>query len=127
MRAAVSILGLVIALGIGYYVITAQWSSKENSHVSPQQRIDLTGVQSDLLSVAQAERIYLASHGSYGTLDQLEQDGALSFSVSGRRVYTYSAEVDGGAHFTITAIPSAPAKSGWPTLSIDETLQISSK
>src|SRR3974377_1164221 len=127
MRAAVSLLGVVIALAIGYYLITAQWSPRENSPVQPQRQIDLTGVRSDLLSIGQAERLFLASHGSYGTLDQLQQDGSLSFSGSSRRGYDYSVQVDGGAHFTVTATPSDPAKPGWPTLTIDETLEVFTK
>ena len=127
MRAAFSLLGVVIALAIGYYLITAQLSPRENSPVQPQRQIDLTGVRSDLLSIGQAERLFLASHGSYGTLDQLQQDGSLSFSGSSRRGYDYSIQVDGGTHFAVTATPSDPTKSGWPTLTIDETLEVSTK
>jgi hypothetical protein len=127
MRAAVSLLGIAIALAITYYLITAQWSPKENSPVQPRRQIDITGVQSDLLTIGQAERLYLTTHASYGTVDQLQQDGALSFTGSSRRGYVYSAQVDGGAHFTVTATPSDPAKSGWPTLTIDENLEVSTK
>lgn len=127
MRAVFSLLGVVIALAIGYYLISVQWSPQERAPVTPKQRIDLAGLQSDLLSIGQAERLYQASHGSYGTLDQLREDGALSVSAARRRGYTYTIEVDGGAHFTVTATPSDPANSGLPTLFIDETLQISSK
>jgi len=127
MRAAVSLLGIVIALGITYYLITAQWSTKENSPDQPRRQIDITGVQSDLLTIGQAERRYLATHSNYGTLDQLQQDGELSFTGSSRRGYAYSTQVDDGAHFTITATPSDPAKSGWPTLTIDENLEVSTK
>jgi len=34
--------------------------------------------------------------------------------------------VDGNQGFTITATPTHPDKSGWPTLTIDQTLQVSS-
>jgi hypothetical protein len=76
------------------------------------------------LAIGQAERLYLASHGSYASLDQLEQDGAISFSGANRRGYNYAAEVDDGQHFKITAAPSGPAQEGWPTLSIDENLEV---
>ena len=127
MRTAVSLLGILIALAIVYYLVTAQWSPNGNSTVQPQKQIDITGVQSDLLSIGQAERLYLTTHASYGTLEQLQQDGALSFTGSRRRGYTYSTQVDGGAHFTVTATPSDPEKSGWPTLTIDENLEVSTK
>ena len=66
----------------------------------------------------------MASHGSYASIDDLQQDGSLAFQGSGRRGYTYTSEVDDGQHFKITGTPSDPAKKGWPTLSIDETMQI---
>jgi hypothetical protein len=86
--------------------------------------IDVVGVKTDLLAIAQAERLYLASHGSYASIDQLQQDGAISFSGTNRRGYNYAADLDDGQHFSITAAPSDPAKEGWPTLSIDENMQV---
>ena len=62
--------------------------------------------------------------GMYATLEQLQQDGSLTFSPVNRRGYSYVAEVDGGLHFSIIARPSDPTKQGWPSLSIDETMQI---
>ena len=56
--------------------------------------------------------------------DDLQQDGSLTFSGANRRGYNYTAEVDDGQHFKITAKPSDPAKTSWPTLSIDETMQV---
>jgi hypothetical protein len=66
----------------------------------------------------------MASHGSYASVDELQQDGSITFSGANRRGYNYTAEVEGGQHFTITARPSDPAKATWPTVSIDETMQI---
>jgi hypothetical protein len=85
--------------------------------------IELVGVKTDLVSLGQAERIYLASHGTYASLDQLREEGSISFSGADRRDYKYSVEVDGGQHFKITAEPSSPAE-GWPTLSIDENMEV---
>ena len=56
----------------------------------PTETIDTVGVKSDLLAIAQAERMYMASHGSYVSLDDLEKDGSLSFSGTSRRGYTYT-------------------------------------
>ena len=36
-----------------------------------------------------------------------------------------AAEVDDGQHFKITAKPVDPAKASWPTISIDELMQVS--
>ena len=127
MKAAGALLGVLIALGVAYMILQSQWSSKEGQTVSPRQRIDVTGVKSDLLSIAQAERLYLASHNSYATLEQLQEDGSLTFSGARRRGYNYTVEVDGAAHFKITATPSEPERADWPTLMIDDTLEISTQ
>ncbi len=93
----------------------------------PKEVIDVVGVKSDLLAIAQAERTYLASHGAYATVDQLQQDGAIVFSGTNRRGYNYVAEVDDGQHFRITASVSDPSKAGWPTLLIDDTMEITQR
>jgi hypothetical protein len=124
MKKAAGLLGLVIALGVGYFIFKAQYTQGPTGGAPPKQVIDVVGVRSDLISIAQAERMYLASHGTYASLEQLQQDGAITFSGANRRGYNYTAEVSGGEHFRIVATPSDPAKAGWPTLAIDETMQI---
>jgi hypothetical protein len=125
MRAAGAILGLVIALAIGYYIVKSEYVQGPTGGAPPKEVIDVVGVKNDLLAIGQAERMYLASHGSYASVDQLQQDGAITFSGTNRRGYNYVAEVDDGQHFRITATPSDPAKQGWPTLTVDDTMQIS--
>ena len=72
----------------------------------PQAQIDTVGVQMDLQSIARAEKIYVVSHGRYGTVDELFADRAIPFSGENRHGYTYSAQADGESHFRITARPS---------------------
>jgi hypothetical protein len=124
MKAAGTILALVVALAIGYFIFKAQFTQGPTGGAPPQQTIDVVGVRSDLISIAQAERLYLASHGTYASVDQLQQDGAITFSGTNRRGYNYTAEISGGEHFRIVATPADPAKAGWPALAIDETMQI---
>jgi hypothetical protein len=124
MKKAAGLLGLVIALGVGYYIFKAQMTTGPTGGAPPKEVIDVVGVKNDLLAIGQAERMYLASHGTYASIDQLQQDGALQFSGSDRRGYHYAAEVTGGEHFRITATPADPAKEGWPTLTIDDTMQV---
>ncbi len=124
MKSIATLLALVVALGIGYYVFKTQFSQGPQGGVPPQQTIDVAGVKNDLLAIAQAERMYLASHGAYASVEQLQQDGAITFSPANRRGYNYVAEVSGGERFRIVASPSDPAKQSWPTLAIDETMQI---
>jgi hypothetical protein len=124
MKAAAGLLGLVIAVAITWFVIKAQYSQGPTGGQPPAETIDVVGVKSDLLNIAQAEKMYLASHGSYVSVDALQQDGSITFSGANRRGYSYTAETDDGEHFKITARPSDPAKLSWPTLSIDENMQV---
>ncbi len=124
MKKAAGLLGVVIALGVGYYIFKVQYSEGPTGGAPPKEVIDVVGVKNDLLAIGQAERMYLASHGTYASLEQLQQDGALQFSGTNRRGYNYSAEVNGGEHFRIVASPADPAKQNWPTLAIDDTMQV---
>lgn len=123
MRSAGTILGLVVALVIGYTIYRAQLVESPAGGALPKEVVNLTGVKSDLLAIGQAERVHLASHGTYASIEQLQQEGSIIFE-GNRRGYTYEAEVDDGQHFHIVAKPSNPAKAGWPTLVIDETMEI---
>jgi hypothetical protein len=124
MRAVGSILGLVIVVAIIWFVVKSQFSQGPGSVPPPAETINVAGVKSDLLAIGQAERMYMASHGSYTSVEELQQDGSITFSGANRRGYSYTAEVDDGQHFKITARPTDPAKASWPTLSIDETMQV---
>lgn len=126
MRQTAALLGLVIALGIAYFIYREQMAPERGT--SPvQQQIETAGLTADLVAAGQAERLYLASHGSYATLDQLQADGGITFSSANRRGYTFTAELDDGQHFRITARPTGQSTEGdalGPTFSIDETLQV---
>ena len=124
MKAAASVLGLVIVLAIVWMLIKTQFTHGPTGGAPPKQVINVVGVRTDLLAIGQAERLYLAGHGSYADLDQLQQDGAISFSGAGRRGYNYTAEVTDGQHFKISAVPFGPGKEGWPTLSMDENMEV---
>jgi len=126
MRAAFSVVGLLIVLVVVWLVIKAQFSSQQGATGGkpPVETIDVAGVKNQLLALAQAERMYLASHGSYASIEALQQDGSVTFSGSTSRGYSYTADVDDGQHFKITAAPADASKAGWPTLSVDETMQV---
>jgi hypothetical protein len=92
----------------------------------PQQQIDVVGIRSELLAIGQAERQYFVTHSAYGTLDDLQQDKLLTGGAD-RRGYTFTMQVDGAQGFTVTAAPSDPGKEKWPTLSMDQTMQVSER
>jgi flagellin-like protein len=123
MKALSGILGLVIVVAIVYLVYSTQFGGEKGSP-PPKEQIDLAAVRSDLLSLAQAERRYVATNGTYATLELLRDAGDVQFRGAGRRGYVYSISVDGALHFRITARPGDPTRADWPTLAIDETMQI---
>jgi hypothetical protein len=123
MKAA-GLLGIVLALGAAFYLYNAQLTRGGNgSAASPQEQIDVTGIQMALREIAQAERIYVAAHGAYGTFEQLRAEGSPALGTD-RRGYTFQLELDGSREFTATATPTDANKQGWPTLSIDASMQI---
>ena len=101
MKVAGGVIGLLIVLAITWFVIKSQYAGGPTGGKPPAETIDVVGVKADLLVIAQAERLYLAAHGSYASLGDLQQEGSLSFSGSGRRGYRYNAEVDDGLRFKI--------------------------
>jgi Tfp pilus assembly protein PilE len=117
-------IGLLTVLAIGYYTYSTQIRQLTNGRPVAQQ-INLAAVKSDLLSIAQSERYYLATNGSFATLEQLRESGNVSSIPENRRGYVYVAEVTGVAHFRIIAKPADSSRTDLPTLSIDETMQIS--
>jgi hypothetical protein len=128
MRSIASLL-LVAVITLGGYYFYLKRSAPGPGMVATQA-ISTTGVKMDLLSIAQAERLAYAQNGSYASLDQLVSTGALTTRRSGRDGYTYSIETSDGG-FTVTARhPDVPAASGgaaplhYPTLVIDQTMQV---
>jgi hypothetical protein len=116
------LISLVLVLGVGYWVLQ-QSATVGSSQASPQEQIDVVSIRQQLLVMGQAERQYLASHGAYATLEQLEQDDLLP-NGSASRGYAFTALVNGADGFTITASPTDTEKAEWPTLAIDERMRV---
>ena len=120
------IVGLVAALVIGFLVYRAyltQTLPKEEGGGSPIQAISTTGVKNDLIAIAQAERAYLAEHGSYASLDELTSSGALTMKRSSRDGYSYSIDTQAGG-FTVTARYSGPISPPPSSFVIDQTMEV---
>ena len=117
---------MLIVVGVIYFVYKTQYAGGPGRAGPPKQQIDVVGVKTDLLGLAQSQRLYFARFGAYATLDQLERDGFTSVRTENRD-YSYKAEVERNQHFRITARASDPLKEGWPTLSVDETMQITQR
>ena len=123
---AIGLISVILALGTGYFVYSAQLTQSGALTAPPQQQIDVTGIRAALLEIGQAERLYVNAHGAYGTLEQLRADGATELGTN-RRGYAFDVEPNGAQGFRATARPVDSDKSGWPTLTLDETMQVTSR
>lgn len=118
-------LGLILTALIAFGAYKIYFSQMQStSGAGPAQAISSTGVKNDLIAIGQAERMYLAEHGSYATLDQLGSTGSMAMIKSGRPGYTYSAEPSGNS-FRAEARCSS-AGSACTGYAIDETMEIHS-
>lgn len=120
-----SIIGLVLALGVGYYLYERSAASLPAGE-SPMEQIDTTAIRQRLLTIAQTERQYQAANGSYATLEQLSQENLLPGGTE-QRGYRFTAVVNGSTGFTLTATPIDTNKAGWPTLVVNESMQVTEK
>ncbi len=126
MKSVISLV-IVLAIALGTYYFYFQHAQPGGLGTNPTQAITLTGVQNDLLAIAQAERMYFAQNSTYASLSELTSSGTLSFPHTGRGGYTYSVETSPDG-FTVTARyqsragePSGPHH---PTVSVDQTMQV---
>jgi hypothetical protein len=118
-----SIVGLLVALGGGYFVYHAYFTRAGFDNTPPQEQIDVIGIKSQLLVIGQAEKQYVVAHSVYGTLEQLQQDGPPSIGMP-QRGYTFAVSPSGSQSFTATAMPEDASKTGWPTLVLDASMQV---
>ncbi|MGH9580250.1 MAG: hypothetical protein ACRD2R_04595 [Terriglobales bacterium] len=127
MGRALGFIGLLLVVGVGFYLYTRQAESiSQGPAGNPRATIDVAGVRQELLALAQAERRYLALEGRYASLDELRSAGEITMASNRRGPYSYSAEVTGSG-FRIVATFSGPPEAGVPrSLVIDESMQIRS-
>jgi hypothetical protein len=119
---------LLVAVGLGFAIY--QYSLKKmpvtDQGTASSQAISLTGVRSDLLQIAQAERGAIALDSHCVSLDELISSHSLSMSRPERDGYSYTVDC-AEANFTVVA-RHAPAPAGspirYPTLAIDQTMQV---
>jgi hypothetical protein len=117
-------LSLIVGLGIGMYIYSrqAQSSSAIAGAPTPQAAINITGVKSDLVNIAQAERRYFASEGKYVSLDDLISTKYVSVARQ-RPPYSYAVEIT-STGFRVIATRSGDSPSGTPAqLSVDENME----
>jgi hypothetical protein len=117
-------LSLLIVLCVGAWLYTRQAKSvMPEGAGNVRAVVDTTGVQNDLLAIANAERSQFALEGKYLPLDELRSKGVINLPASGRAGYTYSVDV-GSDSFRVVASYSGPSGAAPQTISIDQTMEI---
>jgi hypothetical protein len=132
MRSVLGLVSLLVtaAIGIGGYLVFLKQAAPGPGMVATQA-ISTTGVQNDLISIAQAERMYFTQNGSYADLSTLESSGTMNITRDGRDGYTYSVDSSGGT-FTVTArytapppeMPAGVAPPHFPTYTVDQSMEV---
>jgi hypothetical protein len=117
-------LSVVIVMAIGMYIYSqqVQGASAAAGASNPQAAINITGVKSDLISIASAERRYYASEGKYASLVELISTNSISVARQ-RPPYSYSVEIS-PTSFRVVATRSGDSPAGTPSmLSVDENME----
>ena len=79
MRALAMVL-VAAAILYGVYEVYLKRMPTTDAGTAPTQAISLTGVRSDLLQIAQAERSNVALNGKCASLDELISSGAITMN-----------------------------------------------
>jgi hypothetical protein len=117
-------LSVIIVLGVGLYLYSrqAQSSSAAMGANNPKAAVSITGVRTDLMTIAQAERGYFASEGKYASLDELISSKSLTISRE-RPPYSYEIETSSNG-FRAIATRHGDDASGTPAqLSVNENME----
>lgn len=124
MGRTLGFLTLLVGMGVGIYLYAkqAQTSSAAVGANNPRAAVNITGVRTDLMNIAQAERGYFASEGKYASLDELISSRSITVARQ-RPPYTYEIETS-GTGFRVVATRSGDDASGTPAqLSVDQDMQ----
>ena len=125
MRALAGIL-VAAAVAFAIYEYSLKRLPTTDQGTAPTQAISLTGVRSDLLQIAQAERGEIALNSKCASLDELISSGALAVTRKDRDGYTYSVNCSGSDFEVVAEHPPALEGSGirYPKLAIDSSMQV---
>jgi hypothetical protein len=113
---------IVAAVGLVYYLKATKAVSPANG--TPTATVETTGVEQDLLAIANAERRYNASNGKYVPLDELISSGELSMERTTRGPYSYSVDVDGQS-FVAHAHADIPPQGAPANITVGTSMTVS--
>ena len=124
MSRTVGLIGVLLAAAIGFYLYTQQAQTVSQGTANPRATIDLAGVKNDLIALASAERRYFATEARYASIDELRSHGDISMPTNSRGPFAYTAEVSDTGFRILATYAGPPGTSAPQTLSIDESMQI---
>jgi len=121
MGRAFGFIGTIVTMAIGMYIYSVQIKTlSPASGGNSEEVVTIVGVKNDLISIANAERGYMASQGKYASLDELTSGNYIT--IKGERPpYFYDVETSNSS-FRVTATRTtkgAPAQ-----LWITESMQV---
>ena len=126
MTKLLSLVVTVAIVGAAYFYYVKKMPTTD-AGTAPTQAISLTGVRMDLMQVAQAERVYYASNGKCGSLEDLTSTSTMNLARVSRDGYSYEVQCGEADQFSVIA-RHAPAPAGspirYPTLSVDQNMQV---
>ncbi len=117
-------LSVIIVMGVGMYIYSNQMQSTSAAAGanSPQAAINISGVRSDLVSIASAERRYFATEARYGSFDDLVSGNYITLRRQ-RPPYSYEIEISSSG-FRVIATRTGDNTAGAPAqLSVDENME----
>jgi len=123
---ALALLLVFSALLLGAYFFYLKKLPTTDNGTAATQAISLTGVRSDLLQIAQAERANVASNGACASLPYLISSNMLTMTRTERDGYSYSVECSGSEFNAIARHAPAPTGSPirYPNLAVDQNMQV---
>jgi hypothetical protein len=124
MGRSFGLIAVLIVLAVGGFLYSRQIQTMAPNDASPKSTVDVVAVRSDLIAIANAERVYWVSNSKYGSLEDLMKDGAIHRT--GRPDYAYTPEA-GESGFKVVATYSGSDPTAPKRLSIDETMALKSE
>jgi hypothetical protein len=125
---ALALLLVFAGIAFGIYEYSLKKMPTSDTGTASTQAISLTGVRGDLLQIAQSERSFQALSDHCANIDELISTNSITMRQPERDGYTYTLDCGAAGNFTATA-RHAPAPENspirYPTLSIDQTTQVS--
>ena len=119
MRSLIGLLVVLVVVLITYKLNFSQLQSTGSA--APARTIDLVGVKNDLLSIAQAERVYQAEHSSYASMSELSSSGTMAMSKPGRDGYAYEVETSASGFRVVARCPAATSP-GCADYAVDDAM-----